>query len=264
MARKNISRVGPPRDLVTRRVHACDRSQSSRHRIGNKILAALPAEELNRMLPHLGRVRLHSGESIGVPNRPIAFVYFPNSGMISMVAMMRDGTSVEVGIVGREGFVSTSVLLGIPSIPMRAVVQLQGDAFTIEPRLLGKMLPQSPRLESILRHFANAYWNQVAQVAACNRLHRVRERLARWLLMSRDRTDSDILPLTQEFLAQMLGCRRSSLAAAMGSLEKSGLVRCRRGQVCIADRRELEKTACECYEVIRELESLARPSTAPR
>lgn len=265
MARKNISRLGPPGDLVTRRLRVTDRFRSVNRRIANRILASLPAEELNRLFPYLGRARLHSGESICLPNRPVAFVYFPNSGMVSMIATMRDGATVEVGIVGREGFVSTSVLLGIPSIPIRAVVQIEGDAFTIQPILLRKLLPETPRLESMLRYYANAYWNQVAQVAACNRLHRVHERLARWLLMSRDRTDSDLLPLTQEFLAQMIGCRRSSVAAAMGALEKTGLVRCGRGQVRIADRRALEKAACECYGVIREFAKfLVRPSTAPR
>jgi CRP-like cAMP-binding protein len=246
-------------------MRASDRAGSVNPRIGNRILASLPAEEWNRLLPYVGRARLQAGQSVCVPNRPIAFVYFLNSGMISKVATMRDGATVAVGLVGREGFVSTSVLLGVPSIPIRGVVQIEGDAFTIEPLLLIKMLPETPRLESMLRYYANAYWNQVAQVAACNRLHRVHERIARWLLMSRDRTDSDLLPLTQEFLAQMIGCRRSSVAAAMGSLEKTGLVRCGRGKVRIVDRGELEKTACECYGVIREFTKfLGRPSTAPR
>jgi CRP-like cAMP-binding protein len=259
------SRAGPPGDLVTRRVSGFDDSRSANRQIGNRILASLPVDESNRLLPYLGRVRLDSGKSICVPNQPLAFAYFPNSGMISMVAMMRDGATVEVGMVGREGFVSTAVLLGIASIPNRAVVQIEGDAFTVEPILLRKLLPKTPCLESMLRHYTNSYWNQVAQVAACNRLHRVLERLARWLLMSRDRTDSDLLPLTQEVLAQMLGCRRSSVAAAMGSLEKAGVVRCGRGQVRIADRRELEKTACECYDSIRELtKSWVRHSAAPR
>ena len=262
MARPKTPRVARPGDLV--QVRASDRSGSVNRRIGNRILAAAPAEECKRLLPYFVRVRLHSGESLCVPNRPMRFVYFPNSGMISMVAMMRDGATVEVGTVGQEGFVSTSVLLGIPSIPIRAVVQIEGDALAVEPTLLRKLLPQTPRLEAMLRYYANAYWNQVVQVAACNRLHRVRERLARWLLMSRDRTDSDWLPVTQEFLAQMLGCRRSSVAAALGPLEKNGVVRCGRGHVRIVDRTELEKAACECYDVMRELaRPLVRPPTLP-
>jgi CRP-like cAMP-binding protein len=181
------------------------------------------------------------------------FVYFPNSGMVSVVATMRDGASVEVGNVGREGFFSTAVLLWSLSIPLRAIVQIKGDAFAIEPTLLRNVLWQTPHLQSMLRQYANAYCNQVAQVAACNCLHQVRARLARWLLMSRDRSDSDSMPLTQEFLAQMLGCRRSSIVAAVGSLEKLGVVRSSRGRVHIVNRTKLEKTACECYEVIHEM-----------
>jgi len=252
MDRRRIPGGRRPGELIGRRLLASDRIWPN-DRIANEILAWLPAEEFNRLLPCFRRVRLQTGETICMPNRAVTVVYFPKSGMISMVATMRDGATVEVGIVGREGFVSAAVLLGVPSIPVGAVVQIEGDAFAIEPSLLRKMLCQSPRFESMLRHFANAYWNQVAQVAACNGLHRVHERLARWLLMSRDRIDSDSVPLTQEFLAQMLGCSRSSIAAAMGSLEKTGVVLCGRGHVRIMDRTKLERTACECYEVTRRM-----------
>lgn len=225
---------------------------ASRHpSIGNEILASLPAEELRRLRPLLHHIPLRGGETLCEPNRGIDWVYFPNSGMVSMVAMMREGSSVEVGLTGREGFVGIPVLLGVPATPIRALVQLPGNALRIEAGALRQVLAATPRLEERLRRFACAQSVQVAQAAACNRLHPVNERLCRWLLMSRDRSDSDLLPLTQEFLAQMLGCRRSSVTAATGRLESSGMIGCRRGLVRILNRKKLEAAACECYGVMR-------------
>lgn len=218
---------------------------------GNAILAKLPPEESRRLRPLLQRVLLKSGDIIYEPQVPIGFVYFPNCGMVSMVAAMSDGATVEVGMTGAEGFVGTAVLLGEETAPVRAIVQIPGDALRIESASLRRVLSSTPRFEQMLRRYAHAHWIQVAQAAACNRLHQVRQRLCRWLLMSRDRAESDLLPLTHEFLAQMLGCRRSSVTAAAGALESAGAIRYRRGQIRIIDRRALEKAACECYGVIR-------------
>jgi CRP-like cAMP-binding protein len=173
--------------------------------------------------------------------------------MVSFVAVMHNGAMAEVGMTGREGFVGTPVVLGARDASVRAIVQIDGDGLRIESDLLRRILPRTPQLDEILRRYAHAHAMQVAQTAACNCLHQVPERLARWLAMSRDRTDSGLLPVTQEFVAQMLGCRRSSVSAAIASLQSAGVIRCVRGQVRILNRKELERKACECYEVIRRL-----------
>lgn len=182
----------------------------------NAILAALPQEERNQLERYLEFVLFRSGAVLWEPNEPIEFVYFPVSGMVSFVVVMRNGATAEVGITGREGFVGTAAVLDTHHVPVRAIVQSESNVFRIRSELLAQVLPQTPRLERMLRHYANAQAMAVAQAAACNCLHQLPERLARWLAMSCDRIGSDLLPLTQEFLAQMLGCRRSSVTAAVG------------------------------------------------
>lgn len=222
------------------------------------ILAALPPEQYSYLRRYLEFVRLRSGDILWEPNQPIESVYFPNSGMVSFVAVMRNGATVEVGMTGREGFVGTPVVLGARDAPVRAIVQIEGDGFRIESDLLRQILPRTPQLDQMLRRYAHAHAMQVAQTAACNCLHQVPERLARWLAMSYDRTESELLPLTQEFLAQMLGCRRSSVSAAIGSLQSTGVIRCVRGHVRVLNRKGLERKACECYEVMRRLSQPAK------
>jgi CRP-like cAMP-binding protein len=224
----------------------------------NMILAALPPEEYRRLRPYLELVPLKPWDVLWEPYKPIRFLYFPTCGMVSMVAMTREGATIEVGMTGREGFVGTPVTLGVRSGPFRAIVQIEGSAFRIESTLLQQILPEMPTLERMLQRYAYAHAMQVTQAAACNRLHHVPQRLCRWLAMSRDRTGSDLLPLTQEFLAQMLGCRRSSVTAAMGPLHHAGVIRSEHGQVRILDRKELEKRACECYGIMRKLSEPTR------
>jgi CRP-like cAMP-binding protein len=224
----------------------------------NIILAALNAEERPQLLPYLERVPLKAGSVLWEPNQPMEFVYFPSSGMVSFVAVMRNGATVEVGMTGREGFVGTPIILGARESPVRAIVQIDGNCFRIESGLLRRILPRVPSLEQMLRRYAHTYATQVAQAAACNCLHRIPERLARRLAMSYDRTGSDLLPLTQEFLAQMLGCRRSSVTSAIGQLQRAGVVRAGHGQVRILDRMQLKRQACECYGIMRKVSSLTR------
>ena len=227
------------------------------HDSENMILAALPPNEFSCLRQHLEFVPLKSGDVLWEPNQPIAFVYFPISGMVSFVAVMRNGASAEVGITGREGFVGAAVVLGARNAQFRAIVQSEGNSFRIESELLRRMLPQTPQLEQMLRRYALAQAMQVAQGAACNCLHQVPERLARWLTMCCDRTDSDVLTLTQEFLGQMLGCRRSSVTSAVGRLQKAGVIRRGHGRIRILDRKQLERRACECYGVMRRLSDLS-------
>jgi CRP-like cAMP-binding protein len=224
----------------------------------NLILAALPQKEHRYLREHLEFVPMRSGAVLWEPNEPIEFVYFPTSGMVSFVAVMRDGATAEVGITGREGFVGTAVILGARDASVRAVVQGAGSAFRIEAGLVRRILPRTPQLEQLLRRYAHSHAMQVAQAAACNCLHQVSERLARWLAMTYDRTGSDLLPLTQEFLAQMLGCRRSSVTSAVGWLQRAGVIRSGHGQVRILDRRQLERRACECYSIMKKLSGLTQ------
>jgi len=220
--------------------------------VANRILAALPEEEYQRLLPHLEFVALRFKQALYEPNVPMRFAYLPNSGMICLIAVMREGVSVEVGVIGREGFVGTPILLGVKAAPNRALVQIAGNAFRMKAEALEKILPRIPRFELMLRRFVQAQAFQLAQSAACNRLHEVEERLARWLLMARDRAGSDLLPLTHEFLAEMLGSRRSTVTVAAGALQRAGCIEYSRGRVKIVDRVGLENSACECYEITKQ------------
>ncbi len=224
------------------------------------ILAALPEKEYSYLRQHLEFVPLKFGDVLWEPNDPVDFVYFPTSGMVSFIASMRNGATAEVGVTGREGFVGTAPVLGARSTLVRAIVQGDGDSFRIESDLLRQILPQTPRLEEMLRRYSHAQAMQVAQCAACNCLHEVPERLARWLAMSYDRIGSDLLPLTQEFLARMLGCRRSSITSAVGRLQKAGVIRLGHGRVRILERKQLERRACECYGIMKMLADLSRNS----
>jgi len=226
----------------------------------NMILAALPPKEHTYLRQHLELVPLKSGDVLWEPNQPIESVYFPTSGMVSFLAVMSNGATAEVGITGREGFVGTAVILDARDTPVRAAVQRDGAGFRIESKLLCRLLPQTPHLERLLRRYAHAHAMQVAQGAACNCLHQVPERLARWLTMSYDRSESDLLPFTQDFLAQMLGCRRSSVTSALGCLQRAGVIHRGHGQVRILDRNQLERRACECYRIMRRLSDLTRTS----
>lgn len=222
------------------------------------ILAALPQEERSHVEQYLGFVLVKPGEALWEPNQPITSVYFPTSGMVSFLAVMHNGATAEVGITGREGFVGIPIVLGARYASVRAIAQSEGSGFRVGSGLFQHILPQTPHLEQMLRRYACSQAMQLAQGAACNCLHQVPERLARWLTMSCDRTGSNVLPLTQEFLAQMLGCRRSSVTSAISQLQKAGALRPEHGRVRILDRDRLEKRACECYGVMKRLSELVR------
>jgi len=177
--------------------------------------------------------------------------YFPNRGLISLVVVMKDGKTAEAGIVGKEGFTGTLAAVGLRRGPLQAVVQITGDGFRVEAGALQKTLESAPHLQLMLSRYAAIRGSQVAQTAACNRLHDIEQRLARWLLMTQDRVDSGSLPITHDFLATMLGTDRSSVSLAAGVLQKKELIEYSRGAVKIVNRKKLEDSACECYEVIQ-------------
>jgi CRP-like cAMP-binding protein len=177
--------------------------------------------------------------------------YIMRDSIVSILSVLPDGKSVEVGLVGKEGFIGLPLVAGFRTAPTRAVVQIEGSVFRVDGETLRGVLRQCPTLERRLQQFSQVMAMQVTQIAACNRLHEVNERLARWLLMSADRIGSNSVPLTQELIAQMLGTRRSSVTVAAGMLQKAGLIAHSRGDVKIIDRQKLEEAACECYGIMQ-------------
>jgi CRP-like cAMP-binding protein len=217
----------------------------------NKILRSLPSKEFSSVFPALELQELPTHVVLNEMSEPIEFAYFIESGLASVLNVMQDGKSVEVGLTGSEGFVGIPLLVGFNSSPSRVVMQIEGSGFKISAKDLATVLSTCPKLERSLLRFAQELAVQAAQVAACNRLHEVDERLARWLLMSQDRIGGDIIRLTQEFLAHMLGTRRASVTVAAGMLQKAGLIKYSRGEVIIVNRKELEDASCECYAAIK-------------
>lgn len=218
----------------------------------NRLLTALPVEEYERLLPKLESVSLPVKQVLYEPNKPIEYVYFVNHGVISLLNIMEDGTIVEIATVGNEGMVGLPVFLGGDTIPCRAFVQLPGDAIRMKADVFKYLVNQGSPLHGLLQRYTQALFNQVAQSAACNRVHSIEERCSRWLLMTRDRVNSDDFPLTQEFLSQMLGVRRPSVSVVAAILQKAGLIRYSRGKITILDRLGLEASACECYAIIKQ------------
>jgi CRP-like cAMP-binding protein len=220
------------------------------HEIHNAILLDLPHGERERMFAKMEFVQTPSGFVLNEMAEPIDFVYFINSGLISILNIMTDGKSVEVGLTGKEGFVGLPVAAGFGTSPTRALAQISGTAFRVAAKAMKNILQQCPELDKQLHQYTLELALQGAQLAACNQLHEVNERLARWLLMSQDRVGRSDLSLTQESLSMMLGTRRASVTIAAGILQKAGLITYRRGHVKIQKRASLEGAACECYGII--------------
>jgi CRP-like cAMP-binding protein len=217
----------------------------------NKILASLPKAEISRLAPHLSPLTLAIGDTLQAPDEEITYVYFVESGLASVVVEMANGNTVETGITGKEGIIGIPVLLGTRSMPTRTFIQIAGAGFKIKAERLKEAFERSGTLRKQINSYIQAYLVQTAQTAACNRLHDIAPRLARWLLMCHDRMESNTFSITHEFLGHMLGTPRSTVTLAAGILHKSGLLDYSRGLVRIRDRKGLEKAACECYRTIR-------------
>ena len=220
--------------------------------IHNAILLELPRNESERVFAKMELVQTPPRHVLNETAQPISFVYFVNSGLISILNIMPDGKSVEVGLTGKEGFVGLPVAVGFETSPTRALAQIAGTAFSVNVKAIGNILRKCPELEKHLHRYASELALQGAQLAACNRLHEVDERLARWLLMSQDRVGTSHLSLTQESLSMMLGTRRASVTIAAGILQKAGFITYQRGHVRIRDRAGLEEAACECYRILNQ------------
>jgi CRP-like cAMP-binding protein len=216
----------------------------------NVILAQLSHERLTDLRQHLQRVELEVRKVIYEPNRPIDFAYFVETGMISVVSIMNDGASIEVGTIGKEGMTGACVLLGAKSVPYQHFVQIAGFGYSMKAETLKSEAAHNGEFRDLIFRSHSAFQTQAMQAAACNGLHSISQRCCRWILMSQDRIASDTVPLTHEFLGIMLGARRASVTDVLRPLQDRGWIHSKRGEITILDRKGLESGSCECYRVI--------------
>ena len=221
-----------------------------KQRYKNRILAALPRAEISRLAPHLSPVILKQEETL--LDGQTTHAYFLEEGMASVVVSVQNGDTVEVGVIGVDGVVGVPLLLGTDGAPGRTFIQIAGSGFRVKAQFLKDEFERPSELRRYLQRYMQGFMVQTAQTAACNRLHNIEERLARWLLSCRDRTESDRLPLTHDFLGQMLGAPRTTVTLAAGLLHRAGMIDYSRGVVTVRDRETLENTACECYGIVRD------------
>ncbi len=219
---------------------------------GNRILSAIPEEEYGRILPHLTPVRLPRGKVLWDGGDVIRDAYFVAGGMLSLLSTTGEGSTIEVGMIGSEGLAGIAAVLGFEVAPYGVVVQIPAPALRVKVDALRREFARGGRLQLLLLRYTHALLTQVSQSASCNRFHTVEERLCRWLLISRDRAESDTLPLTQEFLSHMLGVRRSGVTVAGGVLEQAGFLTHSRGQVVVKDAEGLAGVSCECIRALEE------------
>jgi CRP-like cAMP-binding protein len=218
----------------------------------NRLLSRLGAEDAQRLCAYLQPVPFEYKKVLYEAGRAFDFVYFPVSGVTSMLKTMEDGSSGEVGTTGNEGMVGLPLLFGEPSGNTSVHVEVPGDGLRMPARHFRDALARSPAMQTLMRRYSYAVFNQVSQLAACNRVHDVEQRCARWLLMAQDRTIGNDFMLTHEVLSLMLGVRRSSVTVAAGRLSEAGLIEYRRGRMKIIDRKGLQRRSCECYEAIQQ------------
>jgi CRP-like cAMP-binding protein len=218
----------------------------------NRLLAALPVQDWERLRPHFDEVDLPLGQLLCEGGAPFDRLYFPTAGVISTVAVFADGSAAEMATTGREGMVGVGAILGSDTSLSRQLVQVPGSALVIDYDTFRQVEPDMPSLRVALFAYTQAFMAQVLQSVACNGVHTVEERVARWLLMCHDRSDADQFLLTQEFLAEMLGVSRRAVSMVARTLQRAGLIRYSRGVITIEDRARLEAASCECYGAIRQ------------
>jgi CRP-like cAMP-binding protein len=235
-------------------VQAGQRTNGEGKPVINKVLLAAPDKEFGMMRSDLTFVDMPHHLSLHEPTQDIEFVYFPNRGMVSQVVVTKDGRTVEVGVVGNEGYVGAGLAVGLTRSSVREIVQIAGDGFRMMGNALERILRTAPHLQMILNRHTGLQGMQVAQTAACNRLHDIQQRLARWLLMTQDRVKMGKLPITHDFIATMMGTDRSTVSLAASVLQKKGIIEYIRGAVKVLNRRKLQNSACECYGVIQQFE----------
>jgi len=233
---------------------AGQRTNTEGKQVSNRVLLATPDSEYELMRADLTYIDLPHHLSLHEPTQKIEFVYFPNQGMVSQVVVTQDGRTVEVGVVGNEGYVGAGLAAGLSRSSVREIIQIAGDGFRMMANALERILRSAPQLQKILNRHTGLQGMQVAQTAACNRLHDIQQRLSRWLLMTQDRVGSGVLPITHDFIATMMGTDRSTVSVAASVMQKKGIIDYARGEVKVLNRRKLERCACECYRVIQQFE----------
>lgn len=219
--------------------------------VKNRLLAALPREEYERLEPNLKPVSLHLGKILYEPDERLEYAYFPTTSIISFLAELSDGSSVEVGLVGREGIGGVEAILGVEKAPKVATVQAAGDALRMSVESLRAAFQQGGKMQQFLLRYTHVFMSQISQSVICNVRHNVDRRLARWLLMYHDRLDSDEFYLTHEFMANMLGIRRAGVSSVANALKREGLIDYKRGHFHICNRPGLEEKVCECYRALK-------------
>jgi CRP-like cAMP-binding protein len=239
-----------PSRSTTSTVAKDSRSDGDGNSVRNRFLIALPRKEWDIISPKLSLMNFKLHDLLHEERKQVAYCYFPNTMMASVLNVMIDGESVEVGLRGWEGFVGLPLIAGLRTDANRVITQGEGTAFRIDADEILKVLPNCPQLLLRLWRYSQEVSMEVTQLAACNRLHDVVHRLARWLLMSQDRIESEFLPLTQEFLSQMLSTRRASVSEAACVLQKAGIIEYKRGLITVLNRKRLESASCECYGTI--------------
>jgi CRP-like cAMP-binding protein len=227
------------------------RALTGANTIRNKILCLLPPGEQAAVLERAEMVTVQSKEIVFDRGEPIRFVYFPEDGVISLVTVLEDGNQVEAMTVGNDGYAAIATFHGVPSLMVEGCGQITGYSQRIAAEDFRQLSTSCPGLNRLLHLYSQFVFETVSQSAACNRLHVIEQRCARWLVLSQDRVGRDTFDLTQEFLALMLGVRRPGVTVAMGALQKAGLISHSRGRITIVDRSGLEKASCECYRTIR-------------
>jgi CRP-like cAMP-binding protein len=218
----------------------------------NRLLELLDPKDVDRLRPHLKPTTFDYRQSLYEVNSPITSVYFPIDGVASLVNTMANGSAAEVGTIGNEGIVGLPVIFGDRLAPTSAYIQVPGSGLRLQADVLNIEIDRSSTMRRVMLHYAHAFFNQVAQSAACSHLHSIEQRCCRWLLMTHDRVQSDQFLLTQEFLGMMLGVRRSSVTAAASMLKRQKMIEYNRGRVTILNRTGLENHACECYAVSKQ------------
>ena len=220
--------------------------------VENRLLAALPAEEYERLRPNLRPVSFSLGEVVYEFGGRLDYVFFPTTSIVSLLYTMQNGTSAEMGLTGNDGVVGIALFMGGGTMPNRAVVQSAGGALRMKAKVLQDEFALGGKFQQLLLRYTQALITQISQTAVCNRLHSVEEQLCRWLLLSHDRVRADELIMTQELIADMLGVRREGVTVAAGHLQDIGAISYVRGRIQILDRKKLEETVCECYRVVKD------------
>ena len=223
----------------------------AKNQVENRLLAALPSEEYERLRPGLQQVSFPLGKVVYEFGGQLDYVYFPTTAIVSLLYTMENGASAEMGLTGNDGVVGIALFMGGGTMPNRAVVQSAGDAIRMKAKLLQDEFARGGKFQHLLLRYTQALITQISQTAVCNRLHSVDQQLCRWLLLSHDRVQADELIMTQELIADMLGVRREGVTVAAGRLQDAGAISYVRGHIKILNRTKLEETVCECYRVVK-------------